>query len=91
MYGSYRIWIEGGNGNQFSNSLYLGDPYSGVSLNNGILEFTNKSSLNVILNRLEQAMEDHSSNFADPLAYMTDDQLTDYAISVGFDEYLPMK
>jgi hypothetical protein len=91
MYGSYRIWIEGGNGDQFSNNVYLGDPYSGVSLVSGILEFTDKNALYTILTRLEQAMEDHSSNFEAPLAYMTDDQLTDHAISVGFDEFLPMK
>jgi len=91
MYGNYVVWAEGPSESEFSSSLYLGDPYSGVSLVNGILEFTDKNALNAILARLEQAMEDHSSNFADPLAYMTDDQLTDYAISVGFDEFLPMK
>ena len=91
MYGRYSIWIAGGNNDQLSNAVYLGDPYTGVSLVGSVLEFTNKNALYVIVNRLEQAMENHLSNFADPLDYMTEDQISDHAISVGFDEYLPMK
>lgn len=88
VYEQFLVWSpqEG-----FTNALDFGDPYVGVSLVNGILEFTDASALDVILDRLEQAQEHHSSNFIDPLDYMSDDALTDYAESVAFDEFLPMK
>lgn len=57
----------------------------------GIMEFTDKNALNTILARLDQALEVHSDNFADQYGYMSDDAFNNYAASVGFDEFLPMK
>jgi hypothetical protein len=91
MYGSYRVWGEGPYGAGFTGYQYLGDSYSGVSKVGGVLEFTDVTALDNIMTRLENAYEDHSSNFIDPLDYMSDDAITDYAQSVGFDEFLPFK
>lgn len=91
MYGSYRVWGEGPYGAGFTGYQYLGDPYVGVSKVSGVLEFTDVTALDNIITRLENAYEDHSSNFIDPLDYMSDDAITDYAQSVGFDEFLPFK
>jgi hypothetical protein len=91
MYGNYRVWAEGPNGAGFTGYQYMGDPYTGVTMVGGLLEFTDAASLENLINRLENAYEVHSSNFIDPLDYLSDDAITNYAQAVGFDEFLPFK
>jgi len=91
MYGNYRLWAEGPNGAGFTGYQYLGDPYAGVSLVGGMLEFTDQTSYDNLQTRLTQAYEDHQSKFFDPWNNLTDDQMNDYAEAQGFDEFLPFK
>jgi len=88
MYGSYRLWADQGG---FTGFQYLGDPYLGVSMVGGMLEFTDETAFNNLLNRLEQAYEDHQSNFVDSYNHLTDDQINNLAQAQGFDEFLPLK
>lgn len=91
MYGNYRVWGEGPYSAGFTGYQYMGDPYTGVSISSGILEFTNQTALDNVIERLEQAFEDHQRNFFDPMDHLTDEQMNDYADSQGFDEFLPLK
>lgn len=69
----------------------MGDPYTGVSLAGGVLEFTDQTAYDNLQLRLKQAYEDHQSNFFDSWGHLTDDQMNDYAEAQGFDEFLPFK
>jgi hypothetical protein len=89
-YGSYRIWIEGGNGDQFSNALYLGDPYSGVTISNGILSFTNQAAYDGTKDRLKNAEELHLE-WLNQFDSYTDDAADAAAENAGFDDNLPFK
>ena len=91
MYGNYRVWGEGPYGAGFTGYQYMGDSYSGVSIVSGVMSFTDTTAMVTIEVRLASAMEDHLANFADPLNYMSDDDYNNYAESVGFDEFLPMR
>ena len=91
MYGSYRVWGEGPYGAGFTGYQYMGDPYTGVSISSGILEFTDAAVFDALNDRLEQAYEDHSAAFYDGLSSLTDEQVNDYAESQGFDDLLPLK
>jgi hypothetical protein len=91
MYGSYRVWGEGPYGAGFTGYQYLGDSYSGVTLSNGMLVFTNESALDNLYTRLDNAYEVHQANFIDSYDNLTDDQMNAYAEQQGFDEFLPMR
>jgi len=91
MYGNYRVWGEGPYGAGFTGYQYMGDPYIGVSINSGILEFNDAAAFDNLNNRLEQAYEDHSAAFYDGLSSLTDEQVNDYAEIQGFDDLLPLK
>lgn len=91
MYGNYRVWGEGPYGAGFTGYQYMGDPYTGVSISSGILEFTDAAVFDALNDRLEQAYEDHSAAFYDGLSSLTDEQVNDYAESQGFDDLLPLK
>ncbi|MHB1177893.1 MAG: hypothetical protein ACYCZO_06120, partial [Daejeonella sp.] len=91
MYGSYSIWIEGPNGSGFSNALYLGDPYTGVSTSNGMLQFTDNNAADAIYSRLEAAYEAHQVSLFDAYDSLTDEQMDAHALSQGYDEWLPFK
>jgi hypothetical protein len=91
MYGSYRIWIEGGNGNQFSNPLYLGDPYTGVSVSSGVMSFTNVASYDALLARLRTAYDAHQTYIDTYNAWTDDDAVHAQLVSDGFDEFLPFQ
>lgn len=85
------MWAEGPNGSGFTDYRYLGDPYSGVNLVNGVLEFADTSAVVAMEDRIAAAMETHLANFADPLNYMSEDAYNDHADNVGFDQFLPMR
>lgn len=93
MYGSYRLWGENTNNyiGGYTGYQYMGQPYSGVSISSGVLEFTTVSAMNTILDRLKAAMETHITNFVTPLEYMSDDDINDQALYSGFDEFLPLR
>jgi len=91
MYGNYRVWGEGPYGAGFTGYQYMGDPYSGVSISSGILEFTDAAAFDALNNRIEQAYEDHSAAFYDVLSSLTDEQVNDYAENQGFDDLLPLR
>ncbi len=89
--GTYGLYAENSSGSGFTNYVSLGDPYVGVNINSGILEFTDAAAFNALNDRLEQAYEDHSAAFYDGLSSLTDEQVNDYAENQGFDDLLPLR
>ena len=90
MYGNYRVWGEGPYGAGFTGFQNMGDPYTGVSMNSGILSFTNLAAYKALEARLESAYEAHQT-FLDQYGSMSDDDADAAAITAGFDEFLPFK
>ena len=88
LYGSYRLWAEGPNGSGFTGYEYLGDPYNGVSINNGILSFTNQATYDALVTRLEDAYETHQT-YIDQFNHLSDDATDAALISAGFNQFLP--
>ncbi|HEY0768882.1 MAG TPA: hypothetical protein VGD31_00925, partial [Sphingobacteriaceae bacterium] len=75
-----------------TNPLYLGiNPYPGVTLNNGVLEFIDLTAYENLLTQLENEVEQHNADFFDSRDYMTDDEINDLAETIGFDEFKPLR
>ena len=90
LYGQYRLWAEGPGGASFTGYQYMGDAYSGVSINSGVLTFTNQAAFDALVIRLENAYENHQT-FIDNYDNLSDDATDAALISAGFDEFLPYK
>lgn len=90
LYGQYRLWAEGAGGASFTGYQYMGDPYTGVSINSGILSFTNVSAYTATITRLKDAYETHQ-NHLDTYNSMSTDAADAQATADGFDEFLPFK
>lgn len=88
LYGNYRLWAEGPNGAGYTGYQYLGDAYSGVSINTGILSFTNQAAYDALTTRLKDAYDTHQT-FLDQYDTMTGDAADAAAISAGFNQFLP--
>lgn len=90
LYGQYRLWAEDPGGASYTGYQYLGDSYTGVSINSGILSFTNASAYNATITRLKDAYETHQ-NHLDTYNSMSTDAADAQATADGFDEFLPFK
>lgn len=88
VYEQFLVWSpqEG-----FTNALYFGDPYTGVSISSNMLTFTSATVLENILNRLDDAYEDHAADFFDNNTGLTDVQLDALIGTTGFDENTPLE
>lgn len=89
--GYYRVWGQSASNGLDTNPLYLGNPYPGVALNNGVLEFTDLAAYQNLIAKLEYEVEQHNADFVDPREYMTDDEINNLAMSIGFDEFKPLR
>jgi|GEM_PF-6841172 len=90
MYGNYRVWGEGPYGAGFTGYQYMGDPYTGVSISNGILTFADYAVFDALQERIKNAYEVHQT-VIDQWDSLTDDQADAAAITAGFDQFLPYK
>ena len=89
--GTYGLYAENSSDLGYTNYLSLGDPYVGVSVSSGMLVFDDANAAENIYNRLDAAYEAHQATLFDSFDYLTDEQMDNYALSQGYDEWLPMK
>lgn len=79
----------------FTNELLIGDPNSGVYpgavYHNGLIELASSAAFENLLTQLDAAYEQHNADFFDSRDNMTDDQINDYAESINFDEFKPLR
>jgi len=92
LYGSYRLWGENVSTTSGGYTGYqsMGDTYSGVSVNSGILAFTNQAAYDAMEDRLKTAEENHLS-WLNQFDSYTDDAAETAATNAGFDDNLPFK
>lgn len=91
MYGNYRLWAEGPNGAGFTGYQYLGDPYVGVSVSAGVLQFIDQAAFDALYARINAAYENHQANFFNSNNSFSDNDIDALIISTGFDEHQPME
>jgi hypothetical protein len=89
--GTYGLYAENNTDLGYTNYLSLGDPYVGVTMSSGMLQFTDNNAADGIYNRLEAAYETHQATLFDAYDSWTDEQMDAHALSQGYDEWLPYK